>query len=227
MQANPQQHVSSEKKSLKDALVQNLMDNIPGRKGAESFRSFVQRRCQRNPVTNTSRRTVDRIKKKKARKVKTKMGLSMLELQRQKDKHGAGGKRKRKNDSTHGGAASTEETFLYWTDEFNEGDILAFLAKHGVIKKGEVDLHLESFVEASLRIGPKRQLGDWIEIDVDAQRGVVSCNCEDYNFDGTCFHQSMFEVLQLGRLPDSDLEMSNEKWGSMRDKCIKVLKQIW
>ena len=178
-------------------------------------------------MSNTSRRTVDRIKKKKARKVKTKMGLSMLELQRQKDKHGTCGNRKRKNDSAQSTAESTEEIFLYWTDEFDEGNILALFAKRGVIKEGEVDLQLESLVEASLRIGPQRQLGDWIEVDVDAQRGVVLCNCEDYNSDGTCFHQTMFEVLQLEKLPHTDHEMSNEKWGGIRDKCIKVLKKVW
>ena len=42
------------------------------------------------------------------------------------------------------------------------------MTKHGVISEGWVDLQLESLVEASLRIGPQRQLGDWIEVDVDA-----------------------------------------------------------
>ena len=53
---------------------------------------------------------------------------------------------RKKNDSAHSSAASTDEIFLYWTNEFNEGDILAFLARHGVIKEGEVDLQLESLV---------------------------------------------------------------------------------
>ena len=35
---------------------------------------------------------------------------------------------RKKNDSAHSSAASTDEIFLYWTNEFNEGDILAFLA---------------------------------------------------------------------------------------------------
>ena len=135
-------------------------------------------------------------------------------------------KRKGKNDSKQGSADSTEKVFLYWTDEFDEGGILAFLAEHGVVNEGEVDLQLESLVEAPLRIRPTQQFSGWIEIDVDAHRGVVLCNCDGYNLDGTCFHQIMFELLQLGKLQHISHEMSNENWGSSRDKCIKVLKRV-
>ena len=68
---------------------------------------------------------------------------------------------------------------------------------------------------------------DWIEVDVDAERQVVSCNCEDYNFDARCFHQALFEVLQFGKMPESDHQNDHEDWNEIRDKCIKVLKETY
>ena len=73
---------------LKRSLLQNLKENVPGRQVGERLRGFINRRCQRNPSKNTTRRTVSRIKQKKARKVKSDKKPSELELRRERDKHG-------------------------------------------------------------------------------------------------------------------------------------------
>ena len=115
---------------------------------------------------------------------------------------------------------------MYWTTEFGEEEVLAFFDKHG-FKDCDDDVRLRRIVQDSKRVGPKRQLGDWIQVDVDAERKVVSCNCEDFNFDARCFHQALFEVLQLNRLPDCSHEYDNEQWDEIRKKCIKVLKATY
>ena len=84
---------------------------------------------------------------------------------------------------------------MSWTDEFDAADNLKFFADNDFIDAN--DSRLNDMIESSLRIGPKRQLGDWIEIDVDADRHLVTCNCEDFNADGCCFHQATFDVLQF------------------------------
>ena len=233
-------HMTPEKKvQLKKSLVQNLFSNIAGRKKGESLRAFANRRFQRNPKSNTTKRTVSRISGKKTKKVKaTKKGPSELELKRQSDKYGDTGDKKKKNkvgpkkkkDAKVAGKklqSSEEEVFLYWTDEFNESDIMEFLFKNGVIDEEEVDLRLESMMEEKERIGPSRQLGDWIQIDINHVTRRITCNCEDYNFDGTCFHQAMFEVLQFGILPESDYQYDHEQWDGIRKKCIEVLKKTY
>ena len=115
---------------------------------------------------------------------------------------------------------------MYWTDEFGEEEILALLAKEG-FKDCESDLRLQSIAEEKERVGPPRQLGDWIQVDCDHVNKRVTCGCEDYNFDGMCFHVATFEVLQFGKLPDEDCEHENERWGEIRKKCIKVLKKTY
>ena len=72
-------------KKLKGILAQNLMENIPGRKLGEDLRMFVKRRCHRNPLTNTTARTVERIKSRRPRRVKVDNKPSALEEKRQAD----------------------------------------------------------------------------------------------------------------------------------------------
>ena len=90
--------------------------------------------------------------------MKTKKGMSKKELQRQKDKHSESGERK--NDSKQGSTDSTEEVSLYWTDEFDEGDILTFLTSYYVINEDAVDMQLESLVALGLQtwVGQKIKL---------------------------------------------------------------------
>ena len=230
-----QKMTKEKKKQLHNDLWHNLVTNTPGKKDGESFRSFVRRRLQRNPSDKTTNRTITRRAAKKARKVKVQ---TPLDVQREKDKHGVSskragkkmgktnkkikGKNKKSKASKDGEEAGIEE-YLYWTDEFDEEDILKFLNDHG-FKDCDSDLWLKSIAEESTRVGPKRELGDWVEVDVDAERRVVTCNCEDFNFDGFCYHVATFELLQFGVMPGDGCENDTENWVEIRKKCIRVLK---
>jgi len=219
-------NISKEKKRrLKMDLLHNLFANVPGRKNGESFRSFVNRRLQRNPSVKTTSKTATRVKNKKARKEK-KTVRTPLDIQREKDKHGneADKSSDKKEKKKRAGKKENIEEYLYWTDEFEEAEILDLLSKEG-FKDLDADETLQSIAEEKERVGPPRQLGDWIQVDCDHVNKRVTCCCEDYNFDGMCFHVATFEVLQFGKLPDGDCEFENEHWGEIRKKCIKVLKK--
>jgi len=219
-------NISKEKKTrLKMDLLNNLITNVPGKKEDESFRSFVRRRLQRNPSDKTTTRTITRVKNKASKKVKETV-QTPLDIQREKDKHGneAAKSSDKKGKKDKAGKKESIEEYLYWTDEFGEAEILDLLAKEG-FKDLDTDKCLQSIAEEKERVGPPRQLGDWIQVDCDHVNKRVTCCCEDYNFDGMCFHVATFEVLQFGKLPDGDCELENEHWGEIRKKCIKVLKK--
>ena len=84
-----------------------------------------------------------------------------------------------------------------------------------------------SIDEAAKRVRLPRQLGDWIEVDVDAVTKRVKCNCEDFNTEGACWHVCTFEVLQFKKYPNQECEKGQESWSRIRDKCIEVLKKTF
>jgi len=75
-------------KKLKTTFAQNLINNVPGPKDGKDFQSFTCRRCQRNPATNTTRRTADRISKKRVKRLSKKNVISLQDRKRHKDKYG-------------------------------------------------------------------------------------------------------------------------------------------
>ena len=152
--------------------------------------------------------------------------MSQLDKTRHKDKHGKDLEHKQNKIVAQDNNLVQrwkQEVYLNWTDEFDAADIFKFISENEVIDG--TDLRLDDMMESNLRIGPKHQLGDWIEVDVDADRRVVSCNCEDFNADGYCFHQATFDVLQFSRLPKSNHQLGHEIWEDTRTKCIQVLKK--
>jgi len=222
-----------ESRGLLQLLRKNLVENIPGRKPGENLIRFVQRRAQRNPSFNTTTRTVERVKAKR------KKGLSKEEKEREKLKWGEfspeleeGEDEDKTNsvdanptttDNSSGGGEDNNDVFLYWTDEFDWCDILKFLESNNV--DVETDTTLKSIEEASNRVRLKRQLGDWIEVDVDANSKRVKCNCEDYNTDRTCYHQATLEVLQFKKYPIIKHQKGQEQWPKLRTKCLAVLNK--
>jgi hypothetical protein len=75
------------------------------------------------------------------------------------------------------------------------------------------------------RITLSRELGSWIEVEIDGTNKRVTSNCEDNNFHYLCVHQVTFDVLQFNRLPNSTCTLHHENWHEMRQECIKYLKQ--
>ena len=72
-----------------------------------------------------------------------------------------------------------------------------------------------------------RELGDWIEVEVDGVKKRVTCNCEDYNFHYICFHQVTFELLQFSNLPDEKCSRSTENWTVIRNRVLEYLKKMY
>jgi len=221
-------------KSLMERLRHNLFENTPGRKPGENLFRFVQRRCQRNPSKDTTVRTVERIKEKK--KKKWKKGLTAEEKEKEKHKWGVDYSpdpeededcNKAQNESRENVSKTDDDNGLdlYWTDEDDWSDVLNFLEKNGVDVGN--DATLKSIDEAAKRVRLPRQLGDWIEVTVDAVTKRVKCNCEDFNTEGACWHVCTFEVLQFKMYPNQQCQKGQESWSSIRDKCIEVLKKTF
>ena len=78
----------------------------------------------------------------------------------------------RKGKSSKEGARKSsvqeKEVFLYWADKFNASAIFPVLEKNGVVERE--DARFDNIMDTSLILSLARQLGDWIEIDVDAMR---------------------------------------------------------
>ena len=118
----------------------------------------------------------------------------------------------------------------YWInldEEFANGetvdDFLRLLMQDGIDVENDSMLH--NLLEDNERIHLKRQLGDWIEVEIDSANQRVTCNCEDYNFHYTCIHQATFEVLQFGMLPNKSCTFTVEKgnWSNIHKTCVKFL----
>lgn len=118
-----------------------------------------------------------------------------------------------------------EDDYVQWTDEFSGEDILNFLEGQGFDVSNDQLLH--SLLAACERVFLKRQLGDWIEVEIDGEKKRVTCNCEDYNFHYICFHQATFEVLQFCRFPDEKCSLSTENWRDIRKRVIEYLKKMY
>ena len=117
-----------------------------------------------------------------------------------------------------------EEDWLTIEDESSADDILQLLTTtFGLDVEGDTMLH--ALLADSERISLKRQLGSWIEVEVDAVKQQVTCNCEDNNFHYLCVHQVTLEVLQFGRLPSSKCCKHHEKWDEIWAECIQYLKR--
>ena len=114
-------------------------------------------------------------------------------------------------------------------EEFaNESDIdnlLLLLQEDGIDVENDVMLH--HLLEDRERICLRRQLGSWIEVYIDGDRKRVTCNCEDYNCHYSCLHQALFEVIQFGKLPNSDCSFTVEDWNQIHKTCVKFMKDTY
>ena len=63
------------------------------------------------------------------------------------------------------------------------------------------------------RLAAPSQLGDWITIDIDATKKLVTCKCEQYNSYGKCAWVAVLEVLQINMIPPSHCNTVNGGFG--------------
>lgn len=224
----------SRKTKLYKRLILDCVANTPGRKENESFLSYIHRRCQRNPETITTNRTKQRLLTlKKKRSLHKKKKPTPIEMERRaqadKQKHCNTVDEETPVVSEYQcpmGAqveSAGDEEWITWDEECTFDQIVESLVHAGIDVENDNMLH--SLVGDMDRVSLKRQLGSWIEVDVDGMRGRVTCNCEDYNFHYTCIHQCTLNVLQFGRLPDIGCSKANERWEEIRTVCIKYWKE--
>ena len=115
------------------------------------------------------------------------------------------------------------EQFKMCNDESTVDDIQQLLESLGF--NFDDDTVISSQNDRNDRITLSRELGSWIEVEIDGTNKRVTCNCEDYNFHYLCVNQVTFDVLQFNRLPNSTCTLHHENWHEMRQECIKYLKQ--
>jgi hypothetical protein len=95
-----------------------------------------------------------------------------------------------------------------------------FMKENGIKVAG--DELIERLLDSTLTVRVPRQLGHWVEVEVDGTTKKITCNCEDYNFDRFCPHCASFEVLQFGKnpaMPTRRLARSGEKSGTNALNC--------
>ena len=64
------------------------------------------------------------------------------------------------------------------------------------------------------RLAAPRQLGDWITIEIDAKKQIVTCNCEQCNSYGKYAWVSVvLEVLQFNAIPPSNCKIVDDGFG--------------
>ena len=80
---------------------------------------------------------------------------------------------------------------------------------------------------ATERVRVSRELGDFIEVDVDAENRRIHCNCKEFNLHHACMHLALFQVLQFGIFPSDEHQLDHEQWSLIRSKCIDNLKSLW
>ena len=110
-----------------------------------------------------------------------------------------------------------------WLDNDGGEEMIQLLTELDFDLEG--DIMLNSLMDESNRITLKRQLGSWIEVEVDGLKRRVTCNCEDYNFHYLCVHQVTLEVLQFCRLPSNKCSKHHENWNDIRAESIRYLKR--
>ena len=74
-------------------------------------------------------------------------------------------------------------------------------------------------------VNDPREMGDWIEVEIDAEKKRVTCNCEEYNFGAYSAEIAFFEVLQFGKPPPIHCKPPSERWQSIKIDVLRVLKR--
>ena len=212
-------------RSLYQNLIQDCLANTPGCKPGETFWSFVHRRCQRNPEIGSTVQTARRLKEQK--KAISKQNRAKREAAEQVSLDAM--KYNEQPSTAEGDAQKCTELSILtdgkeeWLDDGSAEEMIQLLTNLEFDLEG--DAMLNSLMAESNRITLKRQLGSWIEVEVDASKGRVTCNCEDYNFHYLCVHQVTMEVLQFGKLPNNKCSKHHENWKEIRAECIRYLKR--
>ena len=219
---------------LYEILHEDCEANTPGRKVGENLSSFVQRRCQRNPDLKLKNNKTNNKKKSNSKKKNEEKERAI----RDKEKYGLPTSPVASSTSTTTDIHAEEDNNIPLSSEImvngndddewmmcNDNVDLLGLMKNLGFKDLDSDTLIESQMEIKNQMRLNRELGSWVEVEVDGNKKRVTCNCEDYNFNYVCVHQVTFDVLQFNQLPNNTCSHQSERWPVMRTECIKYLKK--
>ena len=69
-----------------------------------------------------------------------------------------------------------------------------------------------------------RQLGHFYRVEVDLKQQRSICNCELYNFIGSCSHSKVIELVEFNRFPPLEsIDTSGKTWKSIKSHYYKSL----
>ena len=69
-----------------------------------------------------------------------------------------------------------------------------------------------------------RQLGHFYRVEVDLNRKSATCNCELYNFIGSCSHSKVIELVEFNRFPPLEsIDTSGKTWLSIKSHYYNSL----
>jgi hypothetical protein len=210
-------------KTLYQNLARDCLANTPGCKTGETFWSFVHRRCQRNPESGSTIHTARRLKEQKKAISKQNRANREAAERVHLDKLKYSEKPTAEDVINKCSESIITDGNEQWLDNDGGEEMIQLLTELDFDLEG--DIMLNSLMDESNRITLKRQLGSWIEVEVDGLKRRVTCNCEDYNFHYLCVHQVTLEVLQFGRLPSNKCSKHHENWNDIRAESIRYLKR--
>jgi len=220
-----------DKKELKDLLIHKLTMDSSEPKVGETLCQYLRRRAHRNAVLHTQKSN----SAYKAKKVKERMKRDLeLEAEKWPDET-QGNKRGRKRsskkkDDLHLGDIDFEEYdgVCYFGENDDEDDIMNVL---DIIEDEELIQENPSFItqmyEDQTQVRQNKELGDWINVCIDAECKCVTCNCEDFVYNGVCHHSVMFSVLQFNDIPSAENRMGSEDWEQLRKNAMDVIKATY
>ena len=121
--------------------------------------------------------------------------------------------------------SNVEDCMLSFSEDCTFDELLLFMMDNYVATDSEIagDKIIYAEQKRKAAVAAPRELGDWIEVEIDAVNRRVTCNGEEYIFGAYSAECALFEVMQFGKHPPTHCKDTSEKWTDIRLKCLKVM----
>lgn len=125
-------------------------------------------------------------------------------------------RRKQKEDLTQEGFTVDEDVtpsdlFEVYLETLDDDNIL------------EEDRMLWNESKKNDRIAAPREMGDWIEVEVNGSTGNITSNSEEYSIGRYSCEVAFLEVIQMCKYPPSNCRSAGEVWTNIRNKAVQNL----
>ena len=221
----------ADKEELKRRLIMNYAEHTLCPKHEETTMEYIQRHAQRIPLQKTQKGGVINTPNVTSRK-------RQRELQRENEKWQVG----KKPPAVTKKLSPQEKLLKDWDDVMtgvklpDGADIddlmneLMSLKQFGFDENEHETLKMmgEGRTGKRKRLAAPKQLGDWITIEIDAKKQLVSCNCERCNSYGKCGWVAVLEVLQFNAIPPIHCRTVDDGfgWSTHVRRAREALKKI-